>query len=229
MLLTSVLSAVLGSAATAAVFTWRRARPRRTGYHARIVDMPHPEWKPGQKQPGPYASGTWTQYDPSQHEKAAVYPLVRTLCKALRGTGGARARAGKVARGAARQQAPVSWAFTPLLQVISTFVPRPIALVSSIDKVGLKNHTQRARAVAADTVCRRLGILTCAWIVRVGTCVLQTGHVNLAPYSYFNAMGHDPVVFCIGINRSPGRGGGKKDTLMNIEETGYVLHTQTRT
>lgn len=50
--------------------------------------------------------------------------------------------------------------------------------------------------------------------------VLQEGAVNLAPYSYFNAMGHNPPVLCIGINRSPTRGGGKKDTLVNIEETG---------
>jgi len=48
----------------------------------------------------------------------------------------------------------------------------------------------------------------------------QTGKVNVAPYSYFNIMGHAPPVFCLGINRSPGRGGGKKDTLSNIEATG---------
>jgi hypothetical protein len=43
---------------------------------------------------------------------------------------------------------------------------------------------------------------------------------NLAPYSYFNVMGHNPPVVAIGVARSPGRGGGKKDTLLNIEETG---------
>eukprot|EP00879_Flechtneria_rotunda_P032848 GHRR01036248.1.p1 GENE.GHRR01036248.1~~GHRR01036248.1.p1 ORF type:complete len:212 (+),score=66.53 GHRR01036248.1:202-837(+) len=46
------------------------------------------------------------------------------------------------------------------------------------------------------------------------------GLVNLSPYSYFNAMSHNPPVVAIGICRSPGRGGGKKDTLHNIEETG---------
>jgi hypothetical protein len=46
------------------------------------------------------------------------------------------------------------------------------------------------------------------------------GRRNLAPYSYFNVMGHNPPVVCIGMARSPGRGGGKKDSLLNIEETG---------
>jgi hypothetical protein len=32
-------------------------------------------------------------------------------------------------------------------------------------------------------------------------------------------MGHNPCIVALGISRSPGRGGGKKDTLQNIEET----------
>lgn len=47
-----------------------------------------------------------------------------------------------------------------------------------------------------------------------------SGERNLAPYSYFNVMGHNPPVVTIGVCRSPLRGGGKKDTLQNIEETG---------
>lgn len=43
---------------------------------------------------------------------------------------------------------------------------------------------------------------------------------NLAPYSYFNCMGHNPPLLAFGAARSPSRGGGKKDTLQNIEETG---------
>jgi hypothetical protein len=50
--------------------------------------------------------------------------------------------------------------------------------------------------------------------------VAADGSRNLAPYSYFNAMGHNPPVVAIGMCRSPGRGGGKKDSLINIEETG---------
>lgn len=64
--------------------------------------------------------------------------------------------------------------------VISAFVPRPIAFVSSIS---------------------------------------STGQHNLSPYSYFGCMGHNPPLVSIAICRSPSRGGGKKDTLVNIEET----------
>ncbi|KAF5836369.1 hypothetical protein DUNSADRAFT_6005 [Dunaliella salina] len=51
----------------------------------------------------------------------------------------------------------------------------------------------------------------------------KNGAQNVAPYSYFNVMGHAPPVFCIGINRSPSRGGAKKDTLTNIEESGQFV------
>lgn len=50
--------------------------------------------------------------------------------------------------------------------------------------------------------------------------VSNDGSRNLSPYSYFNTMGHNPPTVCIGICRSPTRGGGKKDSLINIEETG---------
>lgn len=49
--------------------------------------------------------------------------------------------------------------------------------------------------------------------------ISRDGCVNLSPYSYFNVMGHNPCIVALGISRSPGRGGGKKDTLQNIEET----------
>uniref|UniRef100_A0A383W8H8 Flavin reductase like domain-containing protein n=1 Tax=Tetradesmus obliquus TaxID=3088 RepID=A0A383W8H8_TETOB len=49
--------------------------------------------------------------------------------------------------------------------------------------------------------------------------ISRDGCVNLSPYSYFNVMGHNPCIVAMGISRSPGRGGGKKDTLQNIEET----------
>jgi len=68
--------------------------------------------------------------------------------------------------------------------VVSSFVPRPIALVSSLS---------------------------------------TEGHHNVAPFSYFNAVGHNPVNLTIGCNRSPSRQGGKKDTLINIEETGEFV------
>lgn len=49
--------------------------------------------------------------------------------------------------------------------------------------------------------------------------VSKDGTVNLAPYSYFNVLSHNPFLVVMGICRSPSRGGGKKDTLQNIEET----------
>lgn len=53
--------------------------------------------------------------------------------------------------------------------------------------------------------------------------VSADGEGNLAPYSYFNVMGHNPPVVAIGMSRSPGRGGGKKDTFLNIEQTGEFV------
>lgn len=64
--------------------------------------------------------------------------------------------------------------------VISSVIPRPIALVSSQDANGV---------------------------------------VNCAPYSYFNAVSHDPPLVIIG-NCINMRANQKKDTLRNIEETG---------
>lgn len=66
--------------------------------------------------------------------------------------------------------------------LISTVVPRPIALISS---------------QSAD------------------------GHLNCAPYSYFNTMCHDPPLVVVGINLNV-RAGTKKDTLNNIEQTGEL-------
>jgi flavin reductase (DIM6/NTAB) family NADH-FMN oxidoreductase RutF len=40
---------------------------------------------------------------------------------------------------------------------------------------------------------------------------------NLAPFSYFSAVSHDPPVVCVGICNN--RDGSKKDTLVNIETT----------
>ena len=67
---------------------------------------------------------------------------------------------------------------------VSTVVPRPIALTSTI---------------SAD------------------------GFVNLAPFSYFGGVSHDPPVVAIGICRSSMRGGARKDTLANIEATGTFV------
>ncbi len=45
-----------------------------------------------------------------------------------------------------------------------------------------------------------------------------SGVVNLAPYSFFNAMSDSPPIIVFAPN-NPRLGGGRKDTLTNIEET----------
>jgi len=47
------------------------------------------------------------------------------------------------------------------------------------------------------------------------------GVVNLAPFSYFGAIAHDPPTISIGVCNK--RGGVKKDTLRNMEETGEFV------
>lgn len=44
---------------------------------------------------------------------------------------------------------------------------------------------------------------------------------NIAPFSYFNIVAHNPPTVVIGICRRPD--GSKKDTLINIEETGEFV------
>ena len=52
------------------------------------------------------------------------------------------------------------------------------------------------------------------------TTVGNDGHVNAAPFSYFNLMGSDPPVVVIG----PGnRAGRPKDTAHNVRETGVFV------
>jgi len=46
------------------------------------------------------------------------------------------------------------------------------------------------------------------------------GAVNVAPYSYFNIVGHDPPMVAVGMCRSGARGGARKDSFANIEATG---------
>ena len=43
---------------------------------------------------------------------------------------------------------------------------------------------------------------------------------NLAPFSYFGTMGHDPPTLAIGFAAARHRDHGRKDTLVNVLETG---------
>jgi flavin reductase (DIM6/NTAB) family NADH-FMN oxidoreductase RutF len=61
-----------------------------------------------------------------------------------------------------------------------------------------------------------------AWV----TSINPSGLVNLAPFSFFNAVGSDPIFIVIGV--APGRGGSPKDTAANIESTGdFVVNLVT--
>jgi flavin reductase (DIM6/NTAB) family NADH-FMN oxidoreductase RutF len=56
-----------------------------------------------------------------------------------------------------------------------------------------------------------------AWVASVSAA----GAVNLAPYSFFNAVSADPPTLCFAPGRH--RDGSKKDTLRNVEETGQFV------
>jgi len=55
-----------------------------------------------------------------------------------------------------------------------------------------------------------------AWV----TTLSEGGVINAAPYSFFNAMGHEPPTVAIGMLAGPGR---FKDTATNILETGEFV------
>lgn len=79
------------------------------------------------------------------------------------------------------------------------------------------NEHQIAKLVKGSVVPRPI-----AWISSVG----KSGVQNLAPYSYFNVISHNPIMFItsIGLGSKVGKD-GDKDTLANIKETGdYVIN-----
>ncbi|HMA13300.1 MAG: flavin reductase family protein [Bacteroidota bacterium] len=57
------------------------------------------------------------------------------------------------------------------------------------------------------------------------TTVNEAGVVNLAPYSFFNAVGGEPpcVVFAPGGRKADGPPDGSKDSLANVERTGEFV------
>jgi flavin reductase (DIM6/NTAB) family NADH-FMN oxidoreductase RutF len=58
-----------------------------------------------------------------------------------------------------------------------------------------------------------------AWV----TSRSEKGIINLAPFSFFNAIGADPLYIVMGFGRAAD--GGKKDTPRNIDFTGdFVVH-----
>jgi flavin reductase (DIM6/NTAB) family NADH-FMN oxidoreductase RutF len=55
------------------------------------------------------------------------------------------------------------------------------------------------------------------------TTVNNAGVVNLAPFSFFNAVSSDPPMVFYGANGSHGADGGEKDSLRNVRETGEFV------
>lgn len=85
-----------------------------------------------------------------------------------------------------------------------------------IEKSQFSNH-QIAKLVKGSVVPRPI-----AWVSSVG----KNGIPNLAPYSYFNVVSHNPIMFIISIGQGANVGkDGDKDTLANIKETGdFVIN-----
>jgi flavin reductase (DIM6/NTAB) family NADH-FMN oxidoreductase RutF len=78
-------------------------------------------------------------------------------------------------------------------------------------------HRQVAKLVKGTVVPRPI-----AWVSSIG----KSGIPNLAPYSYFQVISHDPIMFIISIGLGAKVGkDGDKDTLANIKETGgFVIN-----
>ena len=55
------------------------------------------------------------------------------------------------------------------------------------------------------------------------TTVSRAGSVNLAPFSFFNAVASDPPVVVYGANGTHEADGGEKDSLRNVRETGEFV------
>jgi flavin reductase (DIM6/NTAB) family NADH-FMN oxidoreductase RutF len=53
--------------------------------------------------------------------------------------------------------------------------------------------------------------------------ISKAGVVNLAPYSYFNAVSSDPPMVFYGANGAHDADGGEKDSLRNVRETGEFV------
>ncbi|MEL6423380.1 MAG: flavin reductase family protein, partial [Pseudomonadota bacterium] len=74
------------------------------------------------------------------------------------------------------------------------------------------NATTNAHGLARDPFKALVVPRPIGWI----SSVSAAGRVNLAPYSYFNAMGDNPHYLVFG-------SGGRKDSQRNIEETGEFV------
>jgi len=72
--------------------------------------------------------------------------------------------------------------------------------------------------------CYRLTVSTVVprpigWVVTQS----EAGVVNVAPFSFFNGMGENPVILCLGLLPHHAGGGGFKHTAANIRATGEFV------
>ncbi len=74
--------------------------------------------------------------------------------------------------------------------------------------------SQQRHHLLISTICPRP--------VALASTIDKNGNTNLAPFSFFNAFSSTPPILIFSPNTT-GRGGKKKDTLINIEETGEVV------
>jgi len=75
-------------------------------------------------------------------------------------------------------------------------------------------NSQHRHHLLISTVCPRP--------IALASTIDKDGNANLAPFSFFNAFSSTPPILIFSPNTT-GRGGKKKDTLLNIEETGEVV------
>ncbi len=79
--------------------------------------------------------------------------------------------------------------------------------------------------IDANTISSReaYGIMTALVVPRpIGWLATSSGrHINLAPFSYFNALASDPPMLTVSI--ADPRGGGSKDTLRLLQASGHFV------
>src|SRR6476660_6114575 len=85
---------------------------------------------------------------------------------------------------------------------------------SMYNETARNDHGLRYNPLKACVVPRPIG-----WI----TTASAAGVINLAPFSFFNLLSYDPpfVLFSSGTHEADG---GRKDTVVNVEETGEFVY-----
>ncbi|KAL3417236.1 nitrilotriacetate monooxygenase component b [Phlyctema vagabunda] len=114
--------------------------------------------------------------------------------------------------------------FGPELPIVITKTPNPAwkygdGSIGHISKGGANRHTE-VDANRPMIENYRLLVSGIPRPVSFVSTVSETGHKNLAPFSYFQVVDHDPPIFVIGFSARADR---LKDTRRNLEETGECV------